>query len=393
VTSNATHLAISCSNGAWCVLDTATNLPGEWAFQQTCLVETSNRLDMVVSEPSACRSRFFRARGPASPTDEETARYSNAAVYSESVGGDALLVMRDGVVVFEHYTGATTTNTLHMLASGTKSFSAALFALGAADGLWSLEEPVTNAITEWCNDTNRWPICIRHLLSLTSGLVDSTNYSAGHVPDLDTYGLAINESTQAYPPDYACIYAPCNFQVLAAIFERKTGHDPVLYLYEKLLSALGFSTNGLLLWTRDKLGKPQMAGGAYFTAREWARYGKLWLQNGAWQGRQLLDPEIVAQAVTCSNSAFLGYGLTWWLNRPTAGTYNPGVDIIPADGRGDGDQIATNAPADMYMAAGTGKQRLYVIPSLRLVVVRYGHALASPGWSDHELLGKLLGVP
>ena len=393
VTSNATHLAISCSNGAWCVLDTATNLPGEWVFRQTCLIETSNRLEMVLSESSPRRSRLFRARAPVLPTGEELARYSNAAVYSDSVGGDALLVVQDGMVVFEHYAGATTSNTAHLLASGSKSFSAALYALAAADGLWSLEEPVTNTIGEWCGDTNRWPIRIRHLLSLTSGLVDSTNYSAGNVPDLDTYGLAINESTQAYPPDHACIYAPCNFQLLAAIFERKTGLDPVLYLYERLLCPLGFSSNGLALWTRDKFGKPQMAGGGYFTAREWARYGKLWLQNGAWQGRQLLNPETATWAVTCSNTAFLGYGLTWWLNRPTAGTYNPGVDIIPVDGRGDGDQIASNAPADMYMAAGTGKQRLYVIPSLRLVIVRYGHTLANPGWSDHELLGTLLGVP
>jgi CubicO group peptidase (beta-lactamase class C family) len=135
-----------------------------------------------------------------------------------------------------------------------------------------------------------------------------------------------------------------------------------------------------------------MAGGAYLTAREWIHFGKVWLQNGAWQGEQLLDPETVRLAATYRTAAFLGYGLSWWLNRPTEGTYDPGVDSIPPDGHADGDQIATNAPPDLYMAAGTGGQRLYVIPSQSLVMVRLGMTVADPAWSDHELLGRLLGA-
>lgn len=324
---------------------------------------------------------------------EELTRYTAAADYSDSMDGDALLVMKNGAVVFEHYTGSTTASSPHQLASGTKSFSAALFALGEAEGLWTLDENVSQTITEWQGVTNKQNITIRQLLSLTSGLVDSPAYGATNVASLDTYALAINDSSTTYPPGVACIYAPANFQVLAALFERKTGgFDPAQYLYDRLLGRLGFSAAHLALWTRDLMGKPQMAGGARFSAWSWANYGKLWIQNGQWEGQTLLDPQTMNLAVTYANPAFLGYGFTWWLNRPNEGTYTPGVDNLPADGTGDGTQIATNAPADMFMAAGTGKQRLYVIPSLDLVIVRFGRGIGGT-FSDHTLLGHILGVP
>jgi PKD repeat protein len=322
----------------------------------------------------------------------ELARYTAAADYSGSVLGDGLLIMKGGAIVFERYVAPTTAASAHLLASGTKSFSAALFALGAADGLWTLDENVAQTITEWQGVTNKQDITIRQLITLTSGLLDSPAYSAGNAANLDTYELAINESSTPQPPGAACIYAPSNFQVLAAVFERKTGLDPVQYLYDRLLARLGFSAAHLALWTRDIQGKPQMAGGAYFDARAWANYGKLWLQNGQWEGQTLLDPQFLNLAVTYDNTAFKGYGFTWWLNLPTGNTYNPGVDQIPSDGRGDGTQIATNAPTDMFMAAGTGKQRLYVIPSLDLVIVRYGRGVGGT-FSDHTLLGHILGAP
>jgi CubicO group peptidase (beta-lactamase class C family) len=322
----------------------------------------------------------------------ELARFSAAADYSDSAEGDALLIMKSGAIVYERYTGTITASSQHQLASGTKSFSAALFALGEAEGIWTLDENVSQTITEWQGVTNKSLITIRHLLSLTSGLVDSPEYSATNVPNLDTCDLGINGSTAPYAPGVACIYSPTTFHVLAAMFERKTGLDPAQYLYDRLLSRLGFSAAHLALWTRDMMGKPQMAGGARFSARAWANYGKLWLQHGQWEGQTILDPQTMNLAVTYANPAFLGYGLSWWLNVPNQSTYTTGVDNLPVDGTGDGTQIATNAPADMFMAAGTGKQRLYIIPSLDLVIVRFGHGTGG-AFSDHTLLGEIIGVP
>lgn len=360
----------------------------------------------LYSAPAAAGTYHVRATSPADParfaearvrvvavSPAELARFAAAADYSDSVQGDGLLVLKEGAVVFERYAGATTATTAHLLASGTKSFSAALFALGLADGLWTLDENVSQTITEWQGDARKSLITIRHLLTLTSGLRDSDAYSAPNAPNLDTYDLAINHSTTPQPPGAACIYAPSNFQVFAALFERKTdGRDPLEYLHARLFAPLGMSAASLALWTRDVRGKPQMAGGAFYTAREWAAYGKLWLRGGQWSTQTLLDPPAMRLATSIESPAFLGYGLTWWLNRDNEGTYTPGLDNVPIDGRGDGTQIATNAPADMFMAAGSGKQRLYVIPSQGLVIVRFGK-LANSAFTDHALFAHLLGVP
>lgn len=393
--SNEVILPVSATNGSCVLVQSSSNLLGDaWQNLQTDDITSSNQL--VVRMPASMfgHTTFYRLRAPTPPTPEELLRYTNALAWDATNGGDALLVMKDGVTVFEGYTGTTRSNTVHMLASGTKSFNAALYALGEADGIWTLDENVSQTITEWQGVSNKCDITVAQLLSLTSGLQDSPEYSPTKARNLHTYSLAITGSAALYAPGVACIYAPCNFQVLAAMFERKTGgRDPVDYLYERIFKKIGISSNSLEQWTRDLDNKPQMAGGAYLTGQEWLRFGKLWSQNGAWQGEQLMAPAPVKLASTYQTTAFFGYGLSWWLNRPTEGTYNPPMDSLPPDGHADGDQIASNAPPDTYMAAGTGGQRLYVIPSQNLVIVRLGMTIGNPAWSDHALLGIILGVP
>ncbi len=181
--------------------------------------------------------------------------------------------------------------------------------------------------------------------------------------------------------------------MLAALFERKTGGlDPVQFLYDRLLSHLGFNSAHLALWTRDVRGKPQIAGGAYFDARAWANYGKLWLRRGVLDGQTLLSPTTMNLAVTYDNLAFKGYGFTWWLNLPTGTTYNPGVDQIPVDGPRRRHADRHQRPDRHVHGRRHGQTTLYVIPSLGLVVVRFGHGVGS-SFSDHTLLGKIIGVP
>lgn len=391
--SSDVTVPVMASNGSCVLMQSSGSLTGGWQNLQTDTITNANELVVRMPVSMFGDAVFYRLRVPEPATPEELQRYTNALAWDGTNGGDALLVMKDGVSVFEGYTGSTRSNTVHMLASGTKSFNAALYALGEADGIWTLDENVSQTITEWQGDTNRSLITVGHLLSLTSGLQDSPDYSPTKARNLHTYSLAVTGSVVVCAPGAACIYAPCNFQVLAAMFERKTGRDPVDYMYERLFSKIGVSSNSLSQWTRDLDGKPQMAGGAYLTGPEWLRFGKLWIQNGAWQGEQLLPPAVVKQSSTYRTEAFLGYGLSWWLNRPTEGTYDAAIDSIPPDGHADGDQIATNGPADMFMAAGTGGQRLYIIPSMNLVIVRLGMTMADPDWSDHALLGVILGVP
>lgn len=315
-------------------------------------------------------------------------RFASAALYSRVFNGDALVVAKNGHIVFEDYVAPFAAADPHLLASGTKSFSLALFALGVQEGIWTLDEQVSQTITEWRGNPGREAISIRHLLNLSSGLKDAESYNVFRVPQLDIYDLAINQSTQVFPAGNGFIYGSVNFYVLAALFERKTGRDPVQYLYDKLLKTLGMPQQHLALWIRDSKGKPQLAGGAYLDARSWLNFGMMIANGGQWKGRQLLEPATLALINGISNPAFEGYGVSWWRNNAMMGSYQPATDVVPADARPDAERILPQQPADVFFAAGLGRQRLYIVPSQNLVIVRFGMTLGD-SFSDQELLSRI----
>ncbi|MBC8165820.1 MAG: serine hydrolase [Bryobacteraceae bacterium] len=345
---------------------------------------------------------------PAPPTAAECANYRNAAVYSDAQKGEAVLVFRNGQIVFEHYAGGYDGSTPHALASGTKSFTSAFQILAAQDGFLRLSDLAKDVIPEWNDGSYRSRVTLLDLLSLSSGLAPNPAYSAVAVSRLDTYQLSVERSSGS-PPDQVFVYDPLAFQNFALIFQIRSGGvylgdgkvtgglDPIDYLQTKLFRPIGV-TLGPRDWQRDMAGHPQMAGGANLTARDWLKYGQLVLQKGTWLDRRILDADMLANCTGgFYNRAYAGYGITWWLNKHNNGTYDPGIDQVPRDGQPEdgSDQISPHVPEDMFLAAGTGKERLYVIPSLNIAVVRFA-PLNSGGpastWSDDTFLGKLIGT-
>lgn len=324
-----------------------------------------------------------------------------AADYSAARRGEAMLVMQAGRIVFEEYHNGFAPGGAHYLASGTKSFNCALAVAAQMDDLLSLDEPVANTITTWRTDSptpaanadRKSTVTARQLLSLASGL-QSDVLLANNV---DTYARSLT-APSPYAPNEAVIYGQQTFQAFAAFFQLKTGgrlgagasvaggRDPVEYLQARVLDPIG---SAVALWGRDIVGHPNMAGGASMTARSWARYGQLIVQNGLWEGRTVLDARLLRECSTHANPAFAGYGLSWWLNRPAGGTYQPGIDMLPGiiTGESSGARLAPDVSSDLFMAAGLGNQRMYIIPSLELVVVRFADF---GDWSDNEFLRRLL---
>lgn len=368
------------------------------------------RLSVTVATVTAAgatsgSSAAVTATLPAPATAAELARYDNAATYSDSEAGEAVVVWKNGAIVYQRYS-AGYANTPHSLASGTKSFSCAFEAFAETEGRLALDDKASTVITEWATDPKKSLITIRGLLSLQSGLSGNPAYSPLTATTLDTYQLAVT-NTASYNQGEAFIYDPLSFQTFAMIFQAKTGGtytgngqitggtDPVDYLQSKLFTPLGIAQNAYV-WQRDVKGRPQMAGGASFTATDWIKFGQFMIQRGTWQSTRLLD---AARLNQCTggyvNPAYKGYGITWWLNANSAGTVSS-VDRIPTDGQPlpGFDQVAPNAPADVYMAAGTGKQRLYIFPSQNMVVVRFAPlgAGSASDWSDDKFLGKILGT-
>ena len=123
-------------------------------------------------------------------------------------------------------------------------------------------------------------------------------------------------------------------------------------------------------WRRDRDAKPHLPSGAFLTAPEWAKYGQLLLKDGVWEGETLLDKATLAEATRTISAVLPGYGLTFWL----------------LDGNGSETRPWLQGG---YMAAGAGKQRLFVLPAADLVVVRQGE---SRNFDNLEFLEALFSI-
>ena len=109
--------------------------------------------------------------------------------------------------------------------------------------------------------------------------------------------------------------------------------------------------------------------------------------NGAWNGKLIIRADLFP-TLTQGTPQNPAYGLTWWLGKPVSADIMRTIPILQRD---MGDIVnARWLPADLSMAAGSGKQRLYLIPSLKLVIVRQGPLTAARKFSDIEFLSRLL---
>lgn len=308
-----------------------------------------------------------------------------AAAYSTAHRGDALIVWQDGHILLEDYENGYSASDAHMLYSGTKSFWGPLVAAAVDDGLLTWDEPVANTITEWRADPRKARITIRQLISLTSGI------DAGQVGSPPAYTRAI-AAPALHDPGTTFQYGPNPYQVLGALLQRKLAsrHQTVYsYLQSRILAPIGVHVAS---WTMQPNGDLNMPQGAVLTAQDWLTYGIFLLGAGRWQGKQIVSQTQFDQCLH-GTDANPGYGETFWLNSPvsTALTGQGADDDNPfirnAQIQGDQMAIAFQAPRDLFMAAGAFDQRLYIVPSRHLIIVRFGRASLS--WKDYQLLDTL----
>lgn len=292
-----------------------------------------------------------------------------AAAYSFEQRGDAVLVIQRGEIVFEEYQNGFSASQPHLLASGTKSFSGALLVAAQADGLIaSVDERVSDTILEWRGDPLKKEVTLRQLLSLTSGLASK---SADGVP---SYAAAVQ-----LPIGGAArfAYGPAPFQVFGEVMRRKlqpSGETVTQYLNRRVLQPIGLRVGA---WANAASGQPNLPSGAALTAREWVKFGQLLGQNGVWNNQSVLPSELL-QSLFQGSKINPAYGLTFWLNAAGVGA---GRNADFSSG------LAPAAPKDLLMAAGAGNQRLYIVPSLDLVIVRFGR---NAPYSDAEFMARLL---
>ena len=233
-----------------------------------------------------------------------------ARAYAARHDGLSLLILHDGGVVLEDYP-VSGPDDAHALHSGTKSFLGVLAAAAVQDGLLTLDERVSETLTEWRNEPLKAGATIRQLLNLTAGLPSQI----GVIP---TYADAVAMPFNAAPGE-RFQYGPAPFQVFGEVLRRKLGDagrpaDPLAYLHDRVLDPIGLRYAD---WARGADGLPRLPAGAVMSAREWARFGEFVRASGMVDGAPVVD-EQTFEAMFQGSRANPAYGLTWWLPRPTS---------------------------------------------------------------------------
>lgn len=314
-----------------------------------------------------------------------------AAEYNASHKGISMVVMKEGKLVYENYSNGGTAEYAHELASGTKSFNGIVAIAAEEDGLLKLDEKVADTITEWKKDPIRSQITIRQLLTLTSGV-------KGTVGRAPTYAEAIKADVVP-PVGEKFQYGAEPFQIFGEVMRRKlskTRETELDYLKRRVLNPAGIKIGK---WREGADGYPLLPQGAAFTAREWAKFGEFVRMKGKTaDGKQIIAPERF-DVLTEGTAGNPMYGLTWWLNKPIEDGLRASVRTLTA--ATDLKYGTDGVPSDMFMAAGAGNQRLYIIPSENLVIVRQAAGIkdlmlggGDRDFSDNEFVRRvMLGTP
>ena len=271
----------------------------------------------------------------------------------------AVLVVYDGNIVGEKYAPGYDKNTVLLGWSISKSLTAAMIGILVQQGKLDINAPAP--VPEWKN-TAKEKITIKQLLQQTSGLDFRENYDGpSEVTNmLFKYGDMAAFATRLklkYEPGTVFNYSSGNSNILSRIIRQTVG--------EKEYPAFPYSSLFYKINSYSMLLEPDASGTfvgssySYATARDFARFGLLFYNSGKWNGEQLLPADWVNESVRPSGAdKQKQYGYQFWLNGYDK--KDPAKRLYPA------------APADMYYADGYNGQDIYILPSKKLLVLRFG---------------------
>jgi CubicO group peptidase (beta-lactamase class C family) len=276
---------------------------------------------------------------------------------------DSMVVARHGKLVAEGYFNGYGRDTLHDLRSTGKSFTSALAGIAVDQGLFAVDDPISQHIPQFDRHDNMSPrkqsIQVYHLLNMNSGLEcnDWDSSSRGNEERMydkrDWVGFIL-DLPMAYDPGQATQYCTGGVVVLGYIISQASGMALDAYATSYLFGPLGIRDAE---WRRSPDGAATGGGGLGLKPRDAAKLGQLYLDGGTWNGTRVVPANWVDASQQRLYS--LGgdrYGYLWWkrsFSRPSGNV-------------------------DSFFTSGNGGNYIFVIPSLDLVVVFTGSNYNSP---------------
>lgn len=288
----------------------------------------------------------------------------DSAKFLNDTDTTALVVVQHGKIVHEEYWRGNTKDSRTISWSVGKSFISALVGIAVHEGkIKSIDDQITAYAPE-LEGSGYDGVTIKNALQMSSGVGWNEDYSDQN-SDIARFGrtLAFGGSMvefaktlkQARTPGTYNLYNSMDAQVLGLVLKNATGETPSDYLSKKIWSKIGAERDAY--WVLDDAGNELAAGGVNVTARDYARFGLLYLHEGKWNGEQLVPADWVKASHTpdapylmpgenknkSETSAGMGYGYFWW---------------IPAEADGP------------FSAIGIYNQFIYVDPAHDLVIVK-----------------------
>lgn len=287
----------------------------------------------------------------------------------------AFIILKEGKIVTEWYYDSFTKDSLWYWASAGKVMTASLVGVAQSDGLLNIQDQSSTYLGQgWtsCDSAEEAEMTIRSQLTMTTGMND-------------LYFDCVSDSCLECiaPEGTRWAYHNGPYTLLTNVIENASASTINQYMNSNIMIPIGGLASYVPLSNNRVL---------FSTPRSMARFGHLILSKGNWDGTQLIDTSWVSEMSIQSQTINPSYGYLWWLNG--RGSYKlPGLQTI------FNGNLVPSAPVDMFAGMGKNDQRVYVIPSMDMVVVRMGNeaqnsALALSGF-DEDLWGKIsrLGNP
>jgi CubicO group peptidase (beta-lactamase class C family) len=287
----------------------------------------------------------------------------------------AVVVVHEGRVIAERYADGVGVDTQLLGFSMTKSVINAMIGILTQQGI--VTPSYAAPVPEWRGSTDpRRKIEVEHLMRMTTGLaLDETN--SGFDPSSqiiylrdDTGGFAVQAAMIA-PPGTRWAYSSPTTQILARIIRDAVGgpEKTRAFAWRELFNPLGMSNV-----TLEFDGAGTLMGSTYMlaSARDWARFGMLYLNDGVVGGKRILQEDWVSFSAAATLDT--DYGAGFWTNRS---------EHEHAKGR-----VRLGIPRDAFFASGDLGQRIVILPTQHLVIVRLGDSVDPTG--DIRGLGRLV---
>ena len=287
----------------------------------------------------------------------------------------AALVVRHGRIVAEWYWDGSGPDSEFDTFSTTKSVFGTAIGLLVDDGKLKLEDPAWRWIPEWQQD-GRKAITIFHLINMISGL--SSRAPADLEKD-DKRLMRVLQQPLLYAPGTKYEYNSYAYDCLSTIVRQVSGMEASEFLRRRLFDPIGIKHASFGFFK----GRTEPSGYLHLSARDGARFGYLFLQNGRWNGRQIISPSWVQKVSRPSNEVNPHCSYLWWVNSTG---YSEEKTLTPHGWK--------DLPRDTYSTTGRWGNNITMIPSRDLVIVRFvgtGKAELPPNDYCKLILDSLVG--